>query len=411
MIRHRDCAGLEQDTEEGIRVELLEKAFSIENEVREWRRHIHRHPELGMETEGTASFIEKVLNEIGVENVRRCGKTGVVALIEGALPGDCVGLRADIDALPVLERNDLPYRSCVEGVAHACAHDVHAACLLGAAKLLHGARSTMKGSVKLIFQPGEEVMAGAAAMIEDGVLENPKMKAVYALHAWPELPAGMIGLRNGPVMAGSQWVYITVKGSQGHAAHPHRCVDSVLISGHIICALQSVMSREIAPLESGVLSLCKIEGGTAGNILPEEVRIAGTVRALYKEVNQQILDAAKRIVEGTAAALRGSATFEAPPGLPPVFNEPEAYAKIRDAFEYAIGKDRLMDLPYPSMGGEDFAFFLDKVPGGHFRIGVGPKEGTTPPLHSPDFVANEECLPYGSAAYAAIALDELGSLR
>lgn len=392
-------------------MDLLGKALSIEERVREWRRHIHQNPELGMETEGTASFIEKVLAEIGVTNVSRCGKTGVVALIEGALPGDCVGLRADIDALPVLERNDLPFRSRVDGVAHVCAHDVHAACLLGAAKLLHDARSTMKGSVKLIFQPGEEVMAGAAAMIEDGVLENPKMKAVYALHAWPELPAGTIAMRNGPVMASSQWVYITVKGSQGHAAHPHRCVDSVLITGHIICALQSVMSREVSTLESGVLSLCKIEAGTAGNIIPEEVRITGTVRALYKEVGQQIVDAGKRIVENTAAAFRGSATFEAPAGLPPVFNEPEAYAKMRDVFEFAIGKDCLIDLPSPSMGGEDFAYFLDKVPGGHFRIGVGPKEGKTPPLHSPEFVANEDCLPYGVAAYAAIALDELGSLR
>lgn len=372
---------------------------------------MHENPELGMDTEGTASFIEKTLCEIGVTKICRCGKTGVVALIEGAAPGDYVGLRADMDALPVLERNTLPYRSQVDGAAHVCGHDVHAACLLGAAQVLYDLRSRLAGGVKLIFQPGEEIAAGAAAMIADGALKNPAMKSIYSFHTWPEIPAGTIGLRRGPVMASAQTIKITVKGTQGHAAHPHRCVDAVMITGHIICALQSVIAREVAPLETGVLSLGKIQGGTAGNILPEEVHLEGTVRAFSKSVNQQILDAAKRIVEGTASALRGSATFEVLPGLPPVFNEDAVYMKLRETFERTFGSEKLIDLPLPSMGGEDFSLFLEHVPGGHFRIGIGAKEGPNHPLHSPDFMVDEACLPYGVAALAALAIEDLGGLK
>lgn len=392
-------------------MKVFEKACSIQDTIRAWRRHMHENPELGMGTEGTASFIEKTLAEMGITNIRRCGKTGVVALVEGAGPGDCVGLRADIDALPVLERNDLPYRSKVDGVAHVCGHDVHAACLLGTAKLLHDMRDTFSGSVKLIFQPGEELAAGAAAMIADGVLEDPKMKSIYAFHTWPEIPAGTLGLRRGPVMASAQMIKIRIKGSQGHAAHPHRCVDSVLITGHVICALQSVISREIAPMETGVLSIGKIQGGTAGNILPEEVILEGTIRAFTKETTGQIIEAARRIASGTAEMLRGSAELEIVSALPPVYNEESVSTKIRDTLERTFGNDKLIDLPAPSMGGEDFSLFLEHVPGGHFRVGIGLKDGPNPPLHSPDFMVDETCLPYGAAAMAALALGDLGTLK
>ena len=386
---------------------ILDKAKSIEERIRGWRRHIHARPELGMETEGTASFVEKTLKEIGVEKIRRCGKTGVVALIEGAESGQAVGLRADMDALPVNERNDLPFKSEREGAAHVCGHDVHTACLLGAAELLQNMRKDFRGTVKLIFQPGEEGAGGAAAMIADGALQGPEMKSIFALHVWPDIPAGTVGIRRGAVMASAQSIEIRIKGEQGHAAHPHRCVDSILIAGHTICALQSVIAREIAPLDTGVLSIGKIAGGTVGNILPEEVFMEGTVRTFSKEVNRQVLDAAKRIVEGTAAMLRGSATFSALPGLPPVVNDDALFDMMEAAFENVFGKENVWTLPQPSMGGEDFSLFLEHVPGVHFRLGAGLKGRNNYPLHSPDFMVDEACLPLGSAGLATLALEAL----
>lgn len=387
--------------------EVLERARRLEEKVKAWRRHIHAHPELGMETEGTAAFVERALAEIGVADVRRCAGTGVVARIEGR-PGDrCVGLRADMDALPVEERGDLPFRSTVPGRAHACGHDVHTACLLGAAELLHGMRDAFSGTVKLIFQPGEEGAGGAARMIADGALDEPKMDAIFALHVWPDLPAGTVGIRRGAVLAGAQSIRIRITGRQGHAAHPHRCIDPILIAGHIVCALQSVVARELPPLETGVLTLGQIHGGTAGNIIPEEVVIDGTVRALAKDVGARILESARRIVEGTAATLRGSAVLETSEGLPPVVNDDALFDRMTGTFTDLFGPDRVRTLPEPSMGGEDFALFLEHVPGAHFRLGVGAEGRTVHPLHSPDFYADESGFSMGVAGLAALALDTL----
>lgn len=390
---------------------VLDRAKAIEGKVLSWRRHIHAHPELGMETEETAAFVEKVLKEIGIENVRRCGKTGVIALIEGQKTGGaksaCVGLRADMDALPVDERNALPFKSVNAGKAHVCGHDVHTACLLGAAEVLYGLRAEFQGTVKLIFQPGEEGAGGAEAMIADGALLNPEMSAAFALHVWPDIPAGTLAMRRGAVLASAQGIKIKITGKQGHAAHPHRCVDPILIAGHIICALQSIVSREMAPLDTGVLSIGKITGGTAGNIIPEEVVLEGTVRTLSKDVNKQMLDAIKRIAEGTAAMLRGTAVLEVSPGLPPLVNDDALFDRMQESFKKAFGEERVQTLPQPSMGGEDFALFLEHVPGAHFRLGVGRADADNYPLHSPDFVADEAGLPWGVAGLATLALDTL----
>ncbi|MDR1977347.1 MAG: amidohydrolase [Synergistaceae bacterium] len=389
---------------------ILHNAKEVEARVREWRRHIHAHPELGMETEATAVFVEKVLKEIGVSEVRRCGGTGLVALIQGqqGQPGNaCVGLRADMDALPVNERNDLPYKSVNPGAAHVCGHDVHTACLLGAAQVLYSLRSEFQGTVKLIFQPGEEGAGGASRMIADGVLQNPEMQSIFALHVWPDLPVGTVGFRRGAVLASAQSIEIRVKGKQGHAAHPHRCVDPILIAGHVICALQSIVAREIAPLDTGVLTLGKITGGTAGNIIPEEVFIEGTIRTLSKDVNRQIVEAAGRIVEGTAAMLRGSGSFKASPGLPPVVNDDALFDMMQESFRRNFGEEHVRTLPEPSMGGEDFALYLEHVPGAHFRLGVGQEGRDNFPLHSPDFIANDGGISYGVAGLAALALDAL----
>ncbi len=385
-------------------MDFMAEAKAIEGKILEWRRHIHAHPETGMETEATAAFVEKTLAEIGITDVRRCAKTGVVALVRGKGDGPCVGLRADTDALPVTERSGLPFASTVPGKAHTCGHDIHTACLLGAARLLHDARDSFNGAVKLIFQPAEEIGSGAEAMIQDGVLQNPEIKAIFALHVWPDVPAGKVAYRRGGVLAGAQSIHIVIRGKQGHAAHPHRCIDPVLIAGQTICALQSVMSREVSPLATGVLTLGKITAGTAGNIIPEEVVIDGTIRALSADVGRQILEATRRIVEGTASTLRGSATLEVEHSLPPVVNDDALCDTMQNVFAETFGADRVEILPEPSMGGEDFAFFLEHVPGVHFRLGVGRSDGQNYPLHSPDFFANEAGLPMGSAGLAALAL-------
>ncbi|MDR1048857.1 MAG: amidohydrolase [Synergistaceae bacterium] len=394
--------------------DVFEAAKAFDAKTREWRRYLHSRPELGMDTENTAAFVEKVLREIGVTELRRCGKTGVLALIRGRGEGRCAGLRADMDALPVDERSDLPFKSMNAGRAHACGHDVHTACLLGAAKVLQDRKDGFTGTVKLIFQPGEEIGEGALAMIADGALEDParrepKMDAVFALHVWSDIPAGTVGIRRGPVMAGAQAIRITIKGKQGHAAHPHRCVDPILIAGHTLCALQSIVSREMPPLDAEVLSIGKISGGTAGNIIPETVVLEGTVRTLSKDANRRVLDSAKRIAEGTAAALRGSATFEAMPGLLPVTNDDALFDAMQPLFVNLFGAERVRTLPEPSMGGEDFSYFLDHVPGVHFRLGVGREGAENYPLHSPDFFADDSGLSLGVAALAALALETLKS--
>ncbi len=388
--------------------EILQQACAIEEDVRTWRRHFHANPELGMETENTAAYIEKVLAEIGITNVRRCGKTGVLALIEGAKPGRCIGLRGDIDALPVQERNDLPYRSTVDGVMHACAHDVHAACLLGAAKLLYNRRNELSGSVKLFFQPGEEVLSGAVAMIEDGAMENPKVDAIYMIHGYTETEAGTIGLRKGPALASAQPIKITVKGSQGHAARPHACVDSILIASNIVSNLQSIVARELSPLEPGVVTIGTIHGGTVSNIIPEYTYLEGTVRTFSKETSKHILDSIKRIAENTATTFRGTATLEAGFGIPPIINSDEMYTKLHALFCKTFGKEKVIDIPQPVMGGDDFSLFMDHAPGAHIRLGVAVKDAYNAPLHSPDFYVDESCLPYGVAILASVALDELG---
>ena len=387
--------------------EVLERARRLEEKVKAWRRHIHAHPELGMETEGTAAFVERALADMGVKDIRRCAGTGVIARIEGRPGVRCVGLRADMDALPVEERSGLPFRSTVPGRAHACGHDVHTACLLGAAELLHGMRDAFSGTVKLIFQPGEEGAGGAAAMIADGALDDPRMDAVFALHVWPDLPAGTVGIRRGAVLAGAQSIRIRITGRQGHAAHPHRCIDPLLIAGHTLCALQSVVSRELPPLETGVLTLGQIHGGTAGNIIPEEVVIDGTVRALAKDVGDRLVESARRIVEGTAATLRGSAVLETSDGLPPVVNDDALFDRMTGVFAGLFGPDRVRTLPEPSMGGEDFALFMEHVPGAHFRLGVAAEGRPAHPLHSPDFFADESGFFMGVAGLSALALDSL----
>ncbi len=284
----------------------LKVAEQIKEQLIAWRRHIHENAELSMKEYKTAEFVENELRSIGIEDVRRVGETGVLAQINGCSGGKVVFLRADMDALPGKELADVPFKS-TSGAVHSCGHDVHTACLLGAAKLLHDRRDTLNGTVKLAFQPGEELAAGARMMIAEGVLENPDVDAAVMLHCFPSLPAGWLGMVYGVSSASSDRISINIKGKQGHGAHPHQCVDAVFIAGHVITALQGLISREISPMQNAVLSLCKIEGGLASNIISGSVHIEGSLRTLDGELQKYLHGRINDVVTGIAVSFRGSA--------------------------------------------------------------------------------------------------------
>jgi amidohydrolase len=355
----------------------------------------------------TSAFIERELLGMGIVDVQRIGKTGIVAILRGIRDGRTVALRGDIDALPCEEKTDLPYKSRSKGLMHACGHDVHATCLLGVARLLQDEKRNYSGTIKLLFQPGEEIGQGAKMMVENGVLENPAVDAAAMLHCWPGLPVGSLGVGRGITSASSDKITIEVLGKQGHGAHPHLCVDSIFVAGHIIASLQGLVSREISPLENVVLSLCKIEGGSASNIIAGQVRIEGSLRTLNPELQVLMHQRIRELVESVARAFRASALVNVETGTPMLAVNDALTDRFIELAEKIVGKDQVHIFKNPSMGGEDFAFISQRVPSVAFRIGTGFADQENPPLHSEFFCVDERCLPYGVAALYAFALDFL----
>ena len=390
-------------------MDLLAMARAIEEDIRAWRHHLHQNPELSGEEQETARYVAEALNTMGAEDVRIIDKTGVTALIRGKKGGKTLALRADMDALPGTEASGLPFSSQKEGKAHMCGHDIHTAVLLGAASLLISLRDSFAGTIRLIFQPAEENLTGARLMIAGGVLENPVPDCVAALHVWPDLPAGTVGVRYGAATAASDTIVVEFTGSQGHAAHPHKCVDPVLMACQFVANVQSVVSREVSPVDSAVLTFGSIHGGTVGNIIPETVTLKGTIRTLLPETRELVAEAAKRFAEATAAASRGKASVQVHRGVPSLFSDPQFIALFEKGAKDLLGSDKVVPLPQPSMGGEDFAFYVEKIPGLFFRLGVGRADKPNAPLHSPAFTADESALPVGAAAFARFALDFLGA--
>lgn len=386
--------------------ELKEAVAAIAPDAVAWRRHLHRNPETAFEEYDTAAFIEKTLRDSGVTGVRRIGGTGVVALIEGASPGGCVGLRADIDALPLDEDTGLPYASQRPGAAHLCGHDIHTAVLLGAGKILAENRGAFSGSVKLLFQPAEETLSGAARLIEEGVMQGPKVERIFGLHCWPDLLAGTVGVQSGAMMAGASNFSIVVKGRQGHGAHPHRAVDPVLIASHIVLALQSLVSREIAPVDPAVVSIGKIHGGFSSNTIPGTVTIEGTFRTLAPAPADLIASRIREIATGLARDMRGEAEVALTKGVPPLQNDEDLCGDLRHRFAAAFGEEGVIRLTVPSMGSEDFAEYLAHCPGCLFRLGVGAPGGKgNPPLHAKDFVADDSAVATGILAMTTICCE------
>lgn len=372
-----------------------------------WRRHLHRHPELAFEEVETAAFVAETLRGLGLDVQTGVGRTGVVGLVGGQGPGPTVALRADMDALPIQDEKSAPYASTRPGKMHGCGHDAHTAMLLGAAHLL-AARPPERGSVKLVFQPAEEGLAGAAAMIEDGVLTGPDVAAIFAIHVHHTLEVGQLSVCTGQSSAASDAFDLTILGEGGHGAHPHLSVDAVTVAAEVVTALQQLVSRQTNPLQPLVITVGKIGGGYARNVIAPSVRLEGTVRSLHPEVRERVPVLLERLVRGVCEAFGATYRLEYRHGYPSVYNDPALLPVLEGAAEAVLGPGRL-SVREPSMGGEDFAYYTQRVPGMIFRLGVrNEAKGIVHPLHHPKFDLDEAALPLGSALHAELAYRYLG---
>lgn len=379
----------------------LNEANAFHNELIEWRRCLHQHPELGLEEFNTQKFVIEKLTEMGVQH-QPLTETGVVAIIEGEEAGQTVALRGDMDALPIQDEKDVPYKSQIAGKGHMCGHDAHTTMLLGAARLLHKF-PPKRGNVKLIFQPAEEGRFGADKMIKAGALENPKVDAIAALHVQPGVPTGEATITNGITCAAADFFEIEIIGKGGHAAHPHQAIDPITISAEVISSLQQITSRQLDPLSSAVITIGQIHGGTADNVISTSVKFGGTVRTLDTHIRDTMEERMETIVKGITSAFGATYKLTYKYFFPSVINEADLLPTLEETAAEVLGEGKLSYVP-PSMGGEDFSFFTHKVPGLMFRLGVRNEEkGITSPLHHPLFDVDEDALPLGAAMLAQFA--------
>ena len=373
------------------------------------RRHLHQHPELSFQERETARFVAERLRSFGITPQEGVADTGLVALIEGQNPGKkTVALRADMDALPIHEANDVPYKSKHQGVMHACGHDAHTASLLGTAQVLQQLRDRFEGSVKLVFQPGEErAPGGASLMIKDGALENPRPNHMFGQHVLPFMPAGKVGFRQGMYMASADELYVTVHGRGGHGAMPDRNIDPVLIASHIIVALQQVVSRFADPKMPSVLSFGRVVAEGATNIIPNEVNIEGTFRTMNEAWRTSAHQKMKKLAESIAEGMGGSCTFDIRRGYPFLKNSPELTQRARQYAVDFLGSDNVVDLDL-WMAAEDFAYYTQEVDACFYRLGTGNEErGINSSVHTPTFDIDEEALEVGVGLMSWITVQEL----
>ncbi|ALG70188.1 peptidase M20 [Azospirillum thiophilum] len=376
---------------------------AFQDDMTAWRRDIHAHPELGFEEDRTAGIVAAKLAEFGIPVHRGLGKTGVVGTLKGLGSGSgrAIGLRADMDALPMPEANEFEHASRHAGKMHACGHDGHTAMLLGAARYLAETRN-FDGTVHLIFQPAEEGLGGAKRMIEDGLLQQFDCEQIYGLHNWPELPAGQIAVHPGPVMAAANQFEIHVTGHGAHAAMPHRGIDPVLVAAHIITAAQSLVSRGTNPAESAVVSITVVEAGTAANVIPDSARLLGTMRTFSEENHRRIQEQFARLVSSIAEGLGAKAELRFRPGYPATVNsEPEARIAASAAAK-VVGEDNVVWAPDPTMAAEDFGYMLKERPGAYIWLGHGGHRGPSCRLHNPHYDFNDDILAVGASYWASL---------
>lgn len=392
------------------RTKIQELAKAISADVIANRRHLHAHPELSFEEHETAAFIASKLDALGITYKRMAGN-GLVGFIKGDKTSDrVIALRGDIDALPILEANEVPYKSKNPGVMHACGHDVHTSSLLGTARILSELKAEFGGTVKFIFQPAEEKLPGGASlMIKEGVLENPKPDAILGQHVMPLIDAGKVGFRSGKYMASTDELYVTVNGKGGHGAQPQQNIDPVLITAHILTALQQVVSRIADPRLPSVLSFGKVIANGATNVIPNEVYLEGTFRTLDEDWRKEAHLRMKKMAEGIAESMGGSCDFNIVNGYPFLINEPKLTASVREAAEAYLGKENVLDLDI-WMAAEDFAYYSQVADACFYRLGTRNEgKGITASVHTPTFDVEESALETGSGLMAYLAIKQLGN--
>ena len=378
---------------------IVNRIADFHSDMAAWRQDIHRHPELALEEHRTSAVIQEKLKAFGVDEiVTGLARTGVVGIIRGHEPGGAIGLRADIDALPILEETGLPYASAKPGIMHACGHDGHTAMLLGAARYLAETRN-FAGTVYVIFQPAEELHGGGEIMVKEGLFERFPMDWVFGMHNWPRGPEGVFLWRVGPTMAAVANISITVKGRGSHGAHPHDGIDPIVVSGAIVSALQSIVARNVDPMENAVVTIAEIRGGNAFNVIPPEVTMRGTARWFTPAIGDLLEKGVIRVVRSVAEAYgaKGNVTFART--HPATVNDGEAMELAKTAATAVVGSARVAHLPRPTMGGEDFAFMLNAQRGAYIMLGCA-RSDAEPQLHNPHYDFNDDILPIGASYWA-----------
>ena len=393
-------------------METTQKFDSLVQNVREsfgekivaLRRDIHKQPELGFGTEETARKVLDTLDGLPLEIQTGVAENGIVATLEGEGEGPTIGLRADMDALPIHEETGLDFASQTDGKMHACGHDGHTSMLVGAAHALCGMRDQLNGTVKFFFQPAEEGGGGGQVMVEEGAADD--VDSIFALHLWPGLPFGTAATKPGPIMAAADAFDMKVKTGGGHGAMPHLAVDAVAVAAQIVTILQTIVSREVDPVQPAVLTVGEIEAGTAFNIIPGEARLGGTVRTLDADLREKIPERMEELSRGVANGMRGDIELDYTFSYPVTVNDEGAARQALGVIGELFGEDQALELPNPSMGAEDFAYFLEKLPGAFIWLGIGED---APNLHTPNFAFDEEILPRGASLLTAFALETLSN--
>lgn len=387
---------------------LMEKIQGMKEWLIETRRLIHMHPELGFEEIQTSRLVSEWLGKFGLQVKEGLAKTGVIGLLKGKEKGKTVAIRADMDGLPMDEANPVPYASRIKGKMHACGHDAHVAILLGVAKFFSSIPDKVKGNIKFIFQPAEEGGGGGRVMVEEGVLECPKVDAVFGAHVFPFLPIGKVGINEREGMASADRFTIKIKGKGGHAANPHLSRDPILAAGHLVTQIHSIVSRNVDPLQSCVVTIGKIDGGTSFNIIPDEVELLGTVRTLHQQVREEVKSRIERITQGVVRSFEMDYGIDFKYGYPVLINDPEMSKLVASACSKGIGEESVEFLR-PLMGSEDFAYYLEKCPGSYFRLGCRNEEkGIIHPYHSNRFDIDEDVLPFGVEMFVRVIDRYLG---
>jgi len=368
------------------------------------RKQLHQHPELAFEEHETARAVGEFLKKLGIPFRTGVGKTGIVAVLEGSAPGRTIGIRADMDALPIHEETGLAFASKIPGKMHACGHDVHTVIALGVAAVLAELKASLTGKVKFIFQPAEETLSGAAAMIAEGALDDPKMDAILGYHNWPQVKAGTVGYHPEAVMASADSFDLTIKGRIGHGAHPHLAVDAVAAGAYFVTQLQTVVSREVAPLSPAVVTVGEFHSGTARNIIAPTAVLKGSVRAQEPGLSAAIEAAVRRMLEGMKTGMRVDYELDWKRVAPALRQHPATLKSVLGSVREILGKENVVEMPQPSMGSEDFAWFAEKVPAAHLRIG-SKIDGLDTAIHKANYDCNELAIPIGVRVVARAALD------